>query len=585
MNFRLPPPSSYAAISLPLILGFLLLALGRLWPAGNVPWVGFGQEGITALAGVFLAAVALCERHVVWPRAAFFVGACATIPWLQWWGGLLAYRMDAWMVSAYLLGCGVCMVTAATLCQGAKREQFYQGWWLSAASAGVVACAVATWQWATGAPLGLHVPEVPLAGRVSATLGQPNLLATLLLLGVGATWMAYERNTLQGRMAATLIAWMGWGVVMTQSRTAWLFVPIALLWFGLKRRRIALRTSGRALALGSVLFVSCIPMERALKPWFHEGAVTVPATRSLTSGDSRLTHWATLLDASARAPWQGYGWNQVGSAQRAVAMDHPYTGHAFTHSHNLVVDLVVENGWPLGLLLAAIMAAWVWRQASRCQTREAWGLWLSVWVIATHAMFEYPLHYLFVLLPLGWLVGMLSAGPSIAGTDAAGAVAAQARSCLAPKVALGTLLGSLVALGGVIALDYMDTEAFLKDFRLARNRVGSAGEHTLTPPKLMLLDGWQALFDTGTRLNAPIEPDDVPAFERVAARFAYGAVWFNAARAHALAGQPAQATQTLRYLCHVNYPAVCDGFREQWAEFATLQPPLAVVTFPPSRQD
>ena len=73
-----------------------------------------------------------------------------------------------------------------------------------------------------------------------------------------------------------------------------------------------------------------------------------------------------MLDAISRAPWLGYGWNEMSVAQSLVAPDHPAVREMVDHSHNMLLDLMVWNGVPLGLLMFGVFVWWFWRHLRAC---------------------------------------------------------------------------------------------------------------------------------------------------------------------------------------------------------------------------
>lgn len=60
--------------------------------------------------------------------------------------------------------------------------------------------------------------------------------------------------------------------------------------------------------------------------------------------------WHQMLLAIKEQPLLGYGWNQVGVAQLSVYLDYPTTEWT-EHSHNILLDLLIWNGIPLGILI------------------------------------------------------------------------------------------------------------------------------------------------------------------------------------------------------------------------------------------
>ena len=87
------------------------------------------------------------------------------------------------------------------------------------------------------------------------------------------------------------------------------------------------------------------------------------------------------------------------------AADYPALGVAVQHAHNLVLDLVLWNGVPLGLLLVGALAWWAWRQVRDAQTAQQRLLLLALGLLLLHALLELPHLYAFFLLPAAAMAG------------------------------------------------------------------------------------------------------------------------------------------------------------------------------------
>ena len=75
------------------------------------------------------------------------------------------------------------------------------------------------------------------------------------------------------------------------------------------------------------------------------------------SGHERLGMWMQIIHAIGERPWFGYGWNQTSVA--VVESIHFNTVKFGLIAHNIVLDLLVWNGLPLGFLIIAYFAIWL----------------------------------------------------------------------------------------------------------------------------------------------------------------------------------------------------------------------------------
>src|SRR5690606_32669210 len=95
----------------------------------------------------------------------------------------------------------------------------------------------------------------------------------------------------------------------------------------------------------------------------------------------RLTIWQIMCDAIGRAPWLGYGWNQVTLAQQAAALDNPTQGEMFQNSHNFALDVFAWMGVPLGCVVLVAVAVWLIRAIRGVRSSSQWSLLVPVGAI------------------------------------------------------------------------------------------------------------------------------------------------------------------------------------------------------------
>jgi O-antigen ligase len=567
-----PSGAAYAGIknlSLWLALGLLLISLSWVVPGRFLPWPAFRQEVIAGVGFVLLAGAALEQnKHLVWPRLAFAAFAVATVPLIQWALGQIQFRGDAIVCALYLAGFALSLCVGASLAHGALRGQLLEGLMLCLIVVGVVSTGMAFNQWLGPSVFEGVVEGIAPRGRPYANMGQPNHLATQLILGIVAVVYWYEQRRIGNAPAALAVVWMGWGVVLTQSRMAWVALATLFIWWLLMRRRAALRTTPIAMALGGAAFVIGVWLLPALlSVWSGPG--DYDGTQVRLGAGTRLGHWQTLWAALMRSPWFGYGWNQVANAQFEVAVDFPFIGEWTTQSHNLVLDLLIYNGLPLGLLICAALVAWFVRQIAACRNAQSWCLLMMLFALFVHALLEFPLHFSYYLLLVGLLMGFV--GESRPALPPAR---------LAPRITLAIPTLALALLAGAIGLEYLKAEEALRDLELTARRIGPAASE-LPRADWFFVDGWAAYHRAVTvGVEAGMPANEIENLRRVARRYPYPDVLERNALASALNGQFDVAKHVLLHSCKVHTLPICEGMQRRWKTLQSEHPALRKLAFP-----
>lgn len=556
-------------LSLWLALGLLLISLSWVLPGRFLPWPAFRQEVIAGVGFVLLAGATIEQgKHLVWPRLAFVAFAVATVPLMQWALGQILFRGDAIVCALYLAAFALSLVVGASLSSGALRGQLLDGLMLCLIVVGVVSTGMAFNQWLGPSVFEGIVEGIAPRSRPYANMGQPNHLATQLVLGLLAVLYCYEQRRIGSASAVLAMVWMGWGVVLTQSRMAWVVLATLLLWWLLMRRRTALRTAPIAMFIGAIAFVIGVwLLPVLLSLWSGPGDYDGAQVR-LAVG-TRPGHWQTLWAALMRSPWFGYGWNQVANAQFEVAVEFPFIGEWTTQSHNLVLDLLIYNGLPLGLLICAALAAWFASQIAACRNAEAWCLLMMLFALFIHALLEYPLHFSYYLLLTGLLMGFVGesnqAMPSVRR---------------APRITLAVPALALALLAGLIGLEYLKAEEGLRDLELTARRIGPAASE-LPSADWFFVDGWAAYHRAVTvRVEAGMPANEIENLRRVAKRYPYPNVLERYALASALNGQFDSARHALLHSCKVHTLPICEGMQRRWKTLQSEHPALRMLAFP-----
>jgi Virulence factor membrane-bound polymerase, C-terminal/O-Antigen ligase/Protein glycosylation ligase len=238
---------------------------------------------------------------------------------------------------------------------------------------------------------------------------QPNHLATLLLLGaVGLVALA---QTARARWPAVtvLMGLLVFGVVLSASRTGlWFGVPLLVLWGALDR---SLDRRWRVLLLLTPLLA--LLAWGGMHVWAQSGAGVFGAeTRLDSEGAGSPSRVKILLNAWAllqQQPLTGVGFGDFNRAWTLTPFpDRPVA--FFDHTHNLPLQILVELGWPLGLLVlglltTALLTA-VRNVARTAQANTHRAPLVMTLVVLVHSLLEYPLWYAYFLLPTALALGL-----------------------------------------------------------------------------------------------------------------------------------------------------------------------------------
>ena len=262
----------------------------------------------------------------------------------------------------------------------------------------------------------------------------------------------------------------------------------------------------------------------------------------------------------------GYGWAQTAVAQLAVAQNHPSLGLVFMQAHNLFLDLVLWCGIPLGLLLSAVLIWWLVQKTRKVASAQDAILVLFVGVVGWHAMLELPLHYAYMLLPTGLVMGALN-------FRLAEPVVAHWRRWQFACVVLVA-----VTLLAVIARDYLRIEQNFFVLRFERARIGSK------PPEpassVLLLDHMNEFVRLGrTPARKNMTAQELDWIRKAAFAFPALANVLNLATALAWNGRTDEAQELVKKLQGIATPPQYDHMRGIWRNQARDDTALAAVSW------
>ena len=442
--------ASAAAVVVPLLLAYNLppspTTFNQL--AAALCW---GLAALTFTVGGSRLDATLAARGAAAP-AAFLAGALllvctTTVPLSSDGGGSTAASAACVLLAAVVvvsLG-GWCAAGRSGPIEGdVPIAGFLVGWLvvgvLSAAIAALQVFASPTW---TDNAL---IARSTLPGRAVGNVRQPNHLATLLLWSAAAVVPLAQRGRVPRWLAIVSFGGIVFAITLSRSRTGLAGLALLAIWAIVDRR---LAGPWRALLLTG------LPLYGAA--WLamtQVGAAFVGAAGQFSDADpssSRFAIWRNTLELIGQQTWTGVGagnfnlaWSMTVFPSRPVAF--------FDHSHNLVLQLLVELGLPLGALVVALLLIALWQAGKRSWRAEGdtacvrRALFVMLLMMGVHSMLEYPLWYAHFLLPTAFAWGACLGTTSPRAHRAAGFTSL--RSSAPPWLALG---GALMMAGALYA--------------------------------------------------------------------------------------------------------------------------------------
>lgn len=557
-----------------------LLLTSWLQPLHVLPWVSWHSEVLVFLAILLLAlgstlvrgeyrteiqrSIALPASVLLWPSLVVLAG-------VQWLTGQISYGGDALVLSLYFA------LAAFSWCLGyaaARQEYSATGkalevvleplaWaLLTGALASVVIALVQTFNvW----PDASWISRMPELRRPGGNLGQPNQLATLLLMGMVSLLLLLQIQRLKPLSATSIYVVLMIGLAATESRTGVLSMTMLLLWSLLGARRMRLIMPPWALV---VAYATFLLVYLGWPVWMSQGGQYAPNAQINTQPGLRLVVWPQLMEALALRPWAGWGLREVSTAHNAVVSDYVLS-EPYTYAHNIVLDLALGTGVPITLMLLGLSGIWLWRRFHQCTSIGHWYCVGATLPVAVHAMLEFPHAYAYFLAPVMFLLGALEA-------------ACGGKALLRLRAGFVSLIITLVAtLAAFTVLEYIKIEEDFRVVRFESLRLGKTPEDHVRP-KPVLLTQLGGLLTAGRIEPTPaMTAELIETARKAAMRYPWPATQNRYALSLALNGQETEASRQLRVIRAMHGEKVYEGIKANWLSLAEEKyPALAKIVVP-----
>ncbi|MDH2916000.1 MAG: Wzy polymerase domain-containing protein [Gallionella sp.] len=390
-----------------LVLVGLMWVLPFLYYHHAYPITTFYQEWGTALLGICALPLLLTARY--WqapqvPRIVLLPIGLMLVMLVQFIVGRIGYFDHVLLLSLYFLFAALLMMLGRCL-----REELglplvvsvLAAFLLIGAELDTLAGIIQHYRWDTFLN---SVVTVKTSDAVYGNTAQPNHFANFIALGLVSLGLLHQRFSLRSWQVALLATPMLFVLVLSGSRSAWLYLSFALVLAWLWQRRDAalrpLMFFSLALWLGFFLMHFVVQL-----PFLDGSTGSITSAERLFSqagtGSIRFHLWYEAVLIFTQFPLLGAGFGQFAyqHLQLAALLHNPDVTGLYNNAHNIVLQTAAEAGLAGTAVLLGTMGMWFWQSAVRDVrfTAEHWWGFAVLAVLGIHSLLEYPLWYLYFI--------------------------------------------------------------------------------------------------------------------------------------------------------------------------------------------
>ena len=400
------------------LIAAILISLAWLMPVHYRPWVTYTGELYAFFALFTLAAICLKEKLKI-PAVSLPLLLLACVPLIQFFMGQVFFFSTAMMGFIFVFSFWLASVLGYNFSTGNyNREETFTNLSYVFLASGTITGLIALCQWSNLDSILPGMVNISGNQRPYANFAQPNNMATFLVMALMSCLYLYEKKKIQTKWLFACAVVIVMGVALSQSRTSWVAAIAIMLYMVFYQYKGIIRLKWYYSSLWLLLFIFFIWLFPVLSQLIAQMTdAEVIRSRDVVSratGDmSRLAIWQQMLAAIQAQPWFGYGWYQTSVA--FVSITDTVQGSVWIRSaHNFIIDFLLWNGVIIGLPFLAYFGFLGYQLQRWVNTPESVIGILMIGVFVTHAMFEFPQHYAYFLLPVGFILGtVLAQNPKI----------------------------------------------------------------------------------------------------------------------------------------------------------------------------
>ena len=548
VNFaKAPRTGRFLFLDYAYLVAFASLTISWLSPMHIQPWVTWHSEavvffGIFSAAGLVLLSKMGAKAAFDLPPVAYPLFLLFVLVFSQWLTGRLNYSGDFWIVSFYIALCLTCLALgfAAGGAQQTQSAEHLMQRHTPAIYLALVLLCIGIASVGSGLAQGFDVGSQStwvmryhgVERRPGGQIGQPNHFAIGLLMAVVSAVYLFTLKKLGGYSTLVVVAYLGLGIALGQSRNGLLGVAVVAVWWTWKQPVVAPLCRRWWGFVTLLLLVGLFVLWPLVFNWFYLDPERA-ASRLADASNPRLVVWRQLIDAVLARPWLGWGVLQVAEAHNSVL--HRYTvSEPFGYSHNILLDLAVWGGIPVAIGFLVLVLFWLLRRARAVQTAHSWYLFGVVLPLGIGSLLEFPYAYAYFLAPVFFALGMLE-----------GELRCRPIVSLPTRAAvLPFLVVSLLLMWSVV--EYIDVEEDVRVVRFEALRIGRTPEN-YTLSHSFLLTHLSSLAASTRIVPVPgMSVEQISTLKNVALRYPWTATRFRYATALALNGDQPEALRQLQ---------------------------------------
>lgn len=526
------------------------------------PWLGFHSDALAALVLLIISVVITFKAKInlKWHIFPIIVLFLIFVVFFQFFFGLINQPGVAWINAIYLFGLLVALLVGSLWEESATMECADFLFWTVVLGASA-SLGIQIYQWLELDFLNQWILQTGKS-RYYANMAQPNQLGSLFFWGIlGCGWI-YVRGKVNAFVAIGLAAGFFFGLALTESRTGWLngvLVAAALVaWRKLPNKKLM----PQAVLMLLAFYWICVLAVPSLNAW--SGRMEVPLEVRSLMDQGRLSIWSMLIKAALLNPWAGYGWGQVSHAQFEPGVVQLKIAASLQQSHNLILDLILWNGLPVGIILFIFLVWWTVRILRSINTIEQLLMVFFIAAIFVHAMLEFPLQYAYFLLPVGLMVGALNANMNLRVFWSM------------PKWMLWIFISMAILIISIIVKDYLKVENSFYGLRFEQRKIET--EISKNPPEVIFLTQLRDYIIFARKEPAQFHSQENIEWAKDIVKTlpsAFG--MYKLAAMLAFSGQAEETRYWMRTACSMHNQYQCDAVKDLWKQQGEIHPEMKKI--------
>lgn len=391
-----------------LIVSTLIVALcivGYMLPFHSSPWPAALSDGVFCILGLVISASGVISQR---SKGVYY----STFEFV-----VIGLVLTSIVVSSQILGGNsiypyIISISIFAICTKTNFKEggslLIFGIWFSSTLTALIGIGLWLGIWQQLDNYQIWMAHAEPGARLSGNLAQPNNAGTFLIWGIASAVILSERikthahskftsQVLNGGLISTVIL-ISFASALTLSRTATInfiaFISISLIFRSLVNRNgLKLITLAFFIHIVVACFYSTI----------RESLLVLSETDFYNArgfGDpARIGAYKIFWSAIVAHPWFGYGVGGTTAAFVEYASIAEPLGQSFGHTHNLILELFLWFGIPLGILAFIALMKLFSSAFSAINSPERLMKFVMIFMVGLHSLLEYPLHYAYFLIP------------------------------------------------------------------------------------------------------------------------------------------------------------------------------------------